>query len=108
MRLLLTILCGTFALAEELTILNGGGIALLDNLPGHIAIRTNPDPAAVHVLRVEAISRIILPRPDRPGDVTVLTVPLATDVLKVVIPVRVQDPTEVLKVINAAQSVRVR
>jgi len=88
--------------AEEVQIFQGGGVEAAANLPGFIRIRINDQPAASHLVRVGAISHLLVPRPDRPGDVVTIVVPLANDSLRFVVPTRFQPADDVQAAIAKA------
>lgn len=103
MRSLLPLLCAIAVLpAEEVQIFQGGGVEAATNLPGFIRIRVNDQPAASHLVRVGAISHLLVPRPDRPGDTVTIVVPLANDTLRFVVPTRFQAADEVQAAIAKA------
>ena len=87
--------------AEDLALQSGGGITVSE-VPGFIRVSAAVQPPTIHLVRVGAISQIIVPRPDRPGDATILIVPGASETLRILIPVRTQDSAEVLKAIAQA------
>jgi hypothetical protein len=100
---ILSLLIASLALlnAEDITVQAGGSVTVSE-IPGFIRISPAAQPPVTHVVRVGAISHVVVPRADRPGDVTVIVVPGASDSLRFLIPLRSQDSAEVLKAIAQA------
>ena len=101
MRLMSLMILAAVISAEDITLQTGGSVTVAE-VPGFVRISPAAQPPAIHLVRVAAISQIIVPRPDRPGDATVLVVPGASETLRFLVPVRTQDSAEVLKAIAQA------
>lgn len=101
MRLMFLLILAAVLSAEDITLQTGGSVTVAE-VPGFVRISAAAQPPAIHLVRVAAISHITVPRPDRPGDATILVVPGASETLRFLVPVRTQDSAEVLKAITQA------